>query len=160
MSARGITGAQVFAAMMTFFGIIIAVNATMAIFAMRSWTGLVVENGYVASQSFNEEQAEARRQAELGWRERFGYARGKMTLTLSDAELRPIGNARVTVKLERPSNDREDRQLVLTETAPGEYELATALSPGVWDADVLARTATGETLRRVYRFVAARGVAE
>jgi nitrogen fixation protein FixH len=158
--ARGITGGKVFAAMATFFAIIIAVNATLAIFAMRSWTGLVVENGYVASQGFNEELAEARRQAQLGWQESLGYAGGKLTLTLGDAELRPIEKAEVSVMLERPSTDRQDRQLVLAETAPGRYETVLALSPGLWDAEAIARTATGKTLRRLYRFRAPGGAAK
>ena len=160
MSTRvtSITGRQVFAVMVTFFSVIIAVNAALAVFAMKSWTGLVVQNGYVASQGFNEELAEARRQAQLGWQERFGYANGKLTLTLGDAELRPIEGAKVIVTLKRPSTDREDRQLILNETASGRYELAVALSPGLWDAEAIVRTATGETLRRVYRFLAREGV--
>ncbi|WP_119269534.1 FixH family protein [Taklimakanibacter deserti] len=159
MSARaaGITGRQVFAVMAAFFVVIIAVNTTLAVFAMRSWTGLVVQNGYVASQGFNEELAEARRQALLGWQESLGYARGRLTLTLGDAERRPVERAKVSVTLKRPSTDREDRQLLLNETASGRYELAVALSPGLWDAEATARTATGETLRRVYRFLAPRG---
>jgi nitrogen fixation protein FixH len=150
--AAGITGGQVFAVIATFFAIIIAVNATMAVFAMRSWSGLVVANGYVASQAFNKELAEARHQAQLGWRESFGYADGKLTLTLSDAQSRAIGEAQVNVRLERPSTDREDRDLVLREVVPGKYELAGTLSPGLWDAETIARTAAGASLRRLYRF--------
>lgn len=151
---RRISGGQVFVIMVVFFAVIIAVNTTMAVLATSSWTGLVVENGYVASQGFNKDLAEARRQAQLGWQESFGYANGKLALTLSDAELRPIAKAEVTVRLERPSTDREDRQLVLSEVVPGRYELAVALPPGLWDAEATVRTATGETLRRVYRFLA------
>jgi len=150
--ATGITGGQVFAVIATFFAITIAVNATMAVLAMRSWSGLVVANGYVASQGFNKELAEARHQAQLGWRESFGYLGGKLTLTLSDAQLRPIEKAQVIVRLERPSTDREDKDLVLREIAPGKYELTEVLSPGLWDADAIARIAAGATLRRLYRF--------
>ncbi|WP_119390772.1 FixH family protein [Taklimakanibacter lacteus] len=149
---KTIAGRQVFAIMATFFGIIIAVNATLAVFAMRSWTGLVVENGYVASQGFNRDLAEARRQAQLGWRESFDYAGGKLTLVLRDAQSRPIGRATVAVTLQRPSTDREDRQLTLIETSPGSYESAVALQPGLWDAEAIAHAATGESLRRLYRF--------
>lgn len=158
--ATSITGRQVFAVIAAFFAVIIAVNTALAVFAMRSWTGLVAQNGYVASQDFNEDLAEARRQAQLGWQERFGYANGKLTMTLGDAGLRPITRAKVTVVLKRPSTDREDRQVILNETTSGRYELAVALSPGLWDAEAIARTATGETLRRVYRFLAPGGVAK
>ena len=45
--------------MLAFFGVIIAVNVVMATLASTSWTGLVVENSYVASQEFNR-KADAR----------------------------------------------------------------------------------------------------
>ena len=149
--ARSITGGHVLAILVTFFGIIIGVNATLAVLAVKSWTGLVVENGYVASQSFNLDLAEARRQAGLGWQESFGYANGRLTIVLSDSELRPIGRSSVTVKLQRPSTDREDHDLTLTEVAPGTYASAASLSPGLWDAETIVHGANGETLRHLYR---------
>lgn len=154
MSGRAttrITGGRVFAIMSAFFGVIIAVNATLAVFATRSWTGLVVENGYVASQAFNENLAEARRQAQLGWQESFGYSGGKLTLILKDRDSGPIAGAMVTIKLQRPSTDRQDRQIILIELAPGRYESPVILSPGQWDAEVVARTVMGGSLRRLYR---------
>ncbi len=60
------TGWHMLAITLLFFGTIIAVNVTLAVYANRSWTGLVVENSYVASQHFNELLAEQRQQAELG----------------------------------------------------------------------------------------------
>ena len=60
------TGRHMLAAMLAFFGVIIAVNITMAVFAQTSWTGFVVRNSYVASQEFNGKVAAARAQAALG----------------------------------------------------------------------------------------------
>ncbi|MGE3830257.1 MAG: FixH family protein, partial [Parvibaculaceae bacterium] len=65
-----VTGRFVFVLLVAFFGVIIAVNVTMAVFASRTWTGLVVENGYVASQHFNSELEQLRRQDKLGWTQR------------------------------------------------------------------------------------------
>lgn len=149
--ARSITGGHVFAIIVTFFGVIIGVNTTLAVLAVRSWTGLVVENGYVASQSFNRDLAEARRQAKLGWQEGFGYADGRVTIVLNDSKSQPIGRASATVKLQRPSTDREDHELALAEVAPGRYEVAANLSPGLWDVETIVRGANGETLRHLYR---------
>ena len=50
-----------------FFGVVIAVNLTMAIFAMSTFGGVVVENSYVASQKYNGWLDAARRQDQLGW---------------------------------------------------------------------------------------------
>ena len=48
-----LTGKHVAMIFCGFFGIIIAVNVSMAMLASSSWTGLVVSNSYVASQKFN-----------------------------------------------------------------------------------------------------------
>jgi nitrogen fixation protein FixH len=147
-----ITGRNVFLALLAFFGLIIGVNTTLAVLANRSWTGLVVENGYVESQKFNQELAEARKQAALGWREEFGYRKGLLELRLSGKDGRALSGLSVAVKLERPSSDREDRALTLPETMTGHYALPIILNTGQWDADVTARSSSGETMRRIYRF--------
>ena len=50
-----------------FFGVVIAVNLTMAVFATRTFGGVVVENSYVASQKYNDWLQAARRQQKLAW---------------------------------------------------------------------------------------------
>ncbi|ESY87148.1 FixH family protein, partial [Mesorhizobium sp. LNHC229A00] len=64
---REFTGRHMLAIIPAFFGVVIAVNLTMATLANTSWTGLVVENTYVASQQFNRKAEEGRAQAALGW---------------------------------------------------------------------------------------------
>lgn len=64
---RRFTGWHAAAALVAFFGVVIAVNVTMAFFATRTFGGVVVENSYVASQKYNDWLAEAERQKELGW---------------------------------------------------------------------------------------------
>ncbi len=54
------TGYHMAAIMVSFFGVVIAVNFTMAWYATSSWSGLVVENTYVASQQFNSRAAAMR----------------------------------------------------------------------------------------------------
>jgi nitrogen fixation protein FixH len=151
------TGTHVLVALVLFFGVVIAVNITLAVLANTSWTGLVVENGYVASQEFNRDLAEARREAAMGWSEEFGYHEGLITLTLRDKDERPLTGATVVVKLERPSTDREDQTITLAETRTGFYSARIALRSGLWDADVTARAATDRLLRRVYRLTVSDG---
>jgi len=146
-----INGGHVLVILVAFFGVIIAVNLTLAALAVRSWTGLVVENGYVASQSFNHDLAEARRQAGLGWEQRVSFVGDRFTVVLNDQRMRPITGATVVVKLQRPSTDREDRELVLIEMSPGKYEQTASFSPGLWDAETTVRGPAGETLRHIYR---------
>lgn len=59
-----IKGWHVFAGFASAFGIIIAVNLTLAFNAVRTFPGLEVKNSYVASQSFDADRAA---QLALGW---------------------------------------------------------------------------------------------
>ncbi len=63
---RRFTGWHMVAVMALFFGTIISINFVMAWSASRSWSGLVVENAYVASQQFNGKLAETRAFAASG----------------------------------------------------------------------------------------------
>jgi len=62
-----ISGWHMTAIFVAFFGIVIAVNVTMATLAVRTFGGTVVENSYVASQEFNGWLKAARKQQQLGW---------------------------------------------------------------------------------------------
>lgn len=59
-----IKGWHVFASFALAFGVIIAVNLTLAFQAVRTFPGLEVRNSYVASQSFD---ADRDAQLALGW---------------------------------------------------------------------------------------------
>lgn len=79
-----IKGWHVFATFAAAFGVIIAVNLTLAFNAVRSFPGLEVANSYVASQSFD---ADRSAQEALGW-EVAAWVEGDDTLVLriADAE--------------------------------------------------------------------------
>lgn len=61
---REIKGWHVFAGFALAFGVIIAVNLTLAFNAVRTFPGLEVKNSYVASQAFD---ADRDAQLALGW---------------------------------------------------------------------------------------------
>jgi len=67
MMTKRFSGRHAAAILFAFFGVVIAVNVTMAMFATRTFGGTVVDNSYVASQKYNGWLAEARRQKQLGW---------------------------------------------------------------------------------------------
>lgn len=64
---RRFTGWHATAVLVAFFGVVVAVNMTMAVLATRTFGGVVVENGYVASQEYNRWLAAAKKQKQLGW---------------------------------------------------------------------------------------------
>ena len=64
---RRFTGWHFTAIITAFFGVVVAVNLTMAVFATRTFGGVVVENSYVASQKYNDWLDAAKRQQQLAW---------------------------------------------------------------------------------------------
>lgn len=64
---QGFTGRHLLTVMVGFFGLIIAVNLTMARLASDTFGGSIVANSYVASQRFNSWLQAARDQKALGW---------------------------------------------------------------------------------------------
>ncbi|TJV88129.1 MAG: cytochrome oxidase, partial [Mesorhizobium sp.] len=79
---REFTGRHMLLIILSFFGVIVGVNLTMATLASTSWTGLVVENSYVASQQFNRKAEEGRAQAALGWTGKLTISWGEVRYSL------------------------------------------------------------------------------
>ena len=126
------TGLHMLACMVAFFGVIIAVNITMATFASSSWTGLVVKNSYVASQKFNAELAEAEAQAALGWTSDLSYRGQQITFDLRDDAGRMLSPSVVMLSLGRPAFEQKDQQIQLTANASGGFGTTIALDDGTW----------------------------
>ncbi len=150
-SPRQFTGWHMLALVCGFFGVVIAVNVTMAMLATGSWTGLVVKNSYVASQHFNEELLDARTQDALGWTSSMTYADGQLQFTMAARDGAGLSGARVDARLARPVGIEQDRIVTLTEDQPGTYRHDGSLAPGVWNVDVLAHTRTGTNYRQIFR---------
>ncbi|MBZ9936806.1 FixH family protein [Mesorhizobium sp. BR1-1-16] len=138
LSGREFTGWHMLAGMGAFFGIVIGVNVFLAVSASRTWTGLVVENSYVASQEFNEKERLAKEQAALGWRAVLRYDGGRLQLDIRDRAGQPIDLGRVTVALTRPLGDHEDRTVPLARGDDGVYAAMIELPHGVWNAVSMA----------------------
>ncbi|GGB02011.1 cytochrome oxidase [Brucella endophytica] len=134
---REFTGRHMLITMLSFFGVVITVNVTMAIYANTSWTGLVVKNTYVASQQFNEKAAIGRAQSALGWQGALTYGGGKLSYRLADAEGAPVKPAGVTVTLKRPAYESEDMTVKLQPDGDG-FSAQTAVRDGIWIIDVEA----------------------
>ena len=131
------TGRHMLAIMLAFFGVIIAVNITMAVKANTSWTGLVVKNTYIASQQFNGRAEEGRRQAALGWSSGLTIDEGRLRYTLADAAGAAVQLSGGTANFRRPVSDSEDVSVTL-ESHGDVIEGATALADGAWIVESLA----------------------
>lgn len=124
--------------MVAFFGVIISVNLFMAFSAIGTWTGLVVQNSYVASQQFNTKLANAQTQKDLGWQGGLNYETGNLVFTLRDINNAPLNPETVTIAISRPIGTKGDQTVILTQTASGDFIAPLILAPGIWNAAIVA----------------------
>ena len=146
---RPFTGRHLLFIMLAFFGTIIAVNVTMATFAARSWTGLVVKNSYVASQEFNGKAKAAREQDALGWTSNLEVGGGKLRFALSDAKGGVVALEGGSATLYHPVSGLRDTHLDLVPDGSGAVAADIALDDGGWIIEIAADAG----LERAYRDV-------
>ena len=142
--AQGFTGFHMWVLAVSFFGVIISVNIGMAVLATRSWTGLVVQNSYVASQEFETKRLAHEAQKTAGWRAALTYSPGAARLVILDGADSPVDLGEVTLTLNRPVGGHDDQKVALSRASNGGYEAAVTLPHGMWEATVTAlETALG-----------------
>jgi len=120
---KELTGGKVFAMFAGGFGLIIAVNVYMATKAVTTFPGMVVENSYVASQTFD---AELAAQQKLGWTVGAGIEAGRVVITVTGPDGKPVIPARATARIGRATEEVDD------------HDLAFAFGNGVLTADAPA----------------------
>ncbi len=145
------TGRHMLVLIVSFFGVIIAVNIVLAIFATQSWTGLVVKNSYVASQDFNKLQAKTDRQKVLGWQSELVVEESGVVLKFRDREGEPLTGLRVIARMQRPSHENDDHDLMFRENGPGQFVYRGDIARGLWNLRIVARDGKGGELDRIYR---------
>lgn len=145
---RRFTGRHMFLIMLAFFGVIIAVNVTMATVAGMSWTGFVVRSSYVAGLEFDDKVAAARRQHALGWSAKLSIAGGEAAFRLVDAHGATVPLRTATLTLRSPVSDARDMTIVLSEP---DGVAALDIGDGAWIADIQAETSDGTLWREARR---------
>jgi nitrogen fixation protein FixH len=123
------TGKHMLAVLVGGFGIVFAVNFTMAAYATGSFSGVVVENSYVASQKYNGWLEEARESDKLGWSVDLDReASGRLAVLTADV---PEG-AQVSAELRRPLGKAEHRSLAFAADGSGRFVSGEAVPDGRW----------------------------
>lgn len=131
---RQLTGRTVAIVAVSAFGVIFAVNMTMAYFATSGFPGLVVRNSYVASQTWDATRAA---QEDLGWEVAARLDAGDLVVEITDAEGRPLSGLTVTADLARPTGARGETVVTLASADEG-YRVEAPLGEGRWMAQILA----------------------
>jgi nitrogen fixation protein FixH len=140
---REFTGRHMLLLAVAFFGVIIAVNALMAVVAFTSWTGLAVDNSYVASQQYEDKRLAHEAQRAAGWQPSFTYAPGAARLIVTDGTGEPVDLGPVSLLVNRPVGGHDDQRLTLARSPDGSYVGPLTLPEGVWDVLLTATTAAG-----------------
>lgn len=153
---REFTGRHMLAVMLCFFGVIIAVNVTMAVFARTSWTGFVVRNSYVASQEFNDKVAAARAQQALGWSAGLVVEAGVASLSLADREGKIVEIETAVLELRSPAGDSTDRTVEFAHDGSG-FAAPLDIADGLWVVAIKVRAADGRDWMDTRRIVVREG---
>lgn len=126
---KGFTGRHMAAVLVVGFGIVAAVNFTMASFATGGFHGVVVENSYIASQKYNDWLAEAEAARALGWEAKATRdASGHVVVATTGV---PNG-AKVTAELRRPIGEHDYANLVFEPAGAGVYRSTAPVAGGRW----------------------------
>jgi nitrogen fixation protein FixH len=127
--ASRFTGRHMWMVMVGFFGLVIAVNFTMAWVASRTFGGTIVDNSYVASQKFNGWLRAARAQDKLGWHSTLRLdGHRHVVLTVQGGR----GGFTATGTAHHPLGMAPDVPLAFTMAADGTLHSAAVLPYGRW----------------------------
>lgn len=138
-SERKLTGWHVLAIFVGAFGVIIAVNLTLAYNAVASFPGLEVANSYVASQTFDDRRAA---QQALGWSVVAEDQDGVLSLAITDESGAPIRASRLSAKVGRKTSVMDDHEPDLIFDGV-RYTASDALAPGYWNVWLTAEAPDG-----------------
>ena len=131
---RTLDGRHVLAIVGAFFAAVFLVNGAMIYAALSTNTGVVGSEPYRKGLHYNERIAADVSQRRLGWTDSLSVGRdGGVVFTLAAPDGRPIAGLRTAGILGRPSTNRHDIALALSEVAPGRYEAQIGpLAEGTW----------------------------
>jgi nitrogen fixation protein FixH len=127
------------------FAVIVAVNATMVTFALRSFPGLADPAAYNHGIRYNAVLAEADRQAALGWQlaAELAPAGDALVVRATRADGTPLEGLTLTGELTRPVDAPASVMVALAPAGAGLYRARVALPrAGQWELHVVATAGT------------------
>jgi nitrogen fixation protein FixH len=132
-----LTGGMVLLYLLTFFGVVSAVNGVMIYEALSTMRGVDTESAYQAGRMFEQDVAMLKAQDARHWQ-----IDAKLTPALNGTRLElaardqaghVLTGMAASANFERPTDRGLDRKVALTEDLPGQYHGTTELIPGQWD---------------------------
>ncbi|HZH12355.1 MAG TPA: FixH family protein [Microvirga sp.] len=149
-SPRIVTGRTVLIYLVSFFGVIFAMNFFMIRVAISSFSGVETESSYKAGLTFKNDVAAAQAQNALDWAVEANIQHGNprsILISARDAKAQAISGLAAEVRLAHPTDKRRDSIIAFVETSPGQFQSLTPLPEGHWDL-VIDLKRNGETVFR------------
>lgn len=143
------TGWHMTAILIAFFGVIIAVNFTMARLAMSTFGGKVVENSYVASQHYNEWLQRAAVQDRLGWMHDVSVDGDRHVRVLMRKDGKPLDGLHATAEISHPLGRTVPATLRFEGVSDGVLRSVEPLAVGRWRLDLRVARGPDEARYRV-----------
>jgi nitrogen fixation protein FixH len=143
-TGQPLTGRRVALIAGALFALVFAPNIVLAVLAVKTFSGLVVPNSYVASQQFDRARDA---QSALGWNVDLIHESDRVALAFTDASGSPVRPENLSVTLGRPTTTRNDTTIILEPTLGG-YAAAAPLAPGRWRVEIAATASDGTAFRQ------------
>lgn len=136
-TAATLKGWHVLAALLGFFGVVIAVNAAFIFTAVDTFPGEDVRRSYLQGLNYNDTLADRRAQAALGWRAsaamRQGAEAAELVVVLRARDGAALDGLNITGDLGRRTSAQLDRTLAFRGQGGGVYVASLSdLEPGQW----------------------------
>lgn len=121
------------------FAVIIGVNITLAVNAVRTFPGLEVKNSYVASQEFDQRRTA---QVALGWSVYASASDNQVKLEITDAQGNPVEVVKLSATLGRATHVKDDQTPDFQFNGKA-YVAPAQLGAGNWNIRMVARAKNG-----------------
>lgn len=142
--SREFTGWHMLAIMVGAFGIIIAVNLTLAWNAVATFPGLETRNSYVVSQKFEADRAA---QNALRWDVAATLENGVLAVAITDKDGKPVQPKVINAVLGRATHTGQDEAPAFTWNGTA-LTAPVAASDGYWNLRLQLESPDGTPFRR------------
>lgn len=144
---KPLKGWHVLLIMLSFFGVMFAVNGVFLYHAITSFPGEDIKKSYVQGLKYNDTLAARAAQAELGWQAEAGLENGQIVFRLYDRNDQPLSSLAVIGELRRMATRDEDRALVFASQYDGSYTVDVGdLQKGQWHLRLRVLDETADTI--------------
>jgi nitrogen fixation protein FixH len=135
---RRLTGRMVLLCLFGFFGVVFGVNGILIHEALSTFGGVDTDSAYQAGQMFEHDVAMAKAQDALQWRVEAKVTpmpdgAKRIDVVARDAAGQPLNGMTLSAVFERPIDRRLDRDVAVTEDAPGRFHGSADIASGQWD---------------------------